>query len=156
MSGYWNRPEATAQAMLADGWFRTGDGGYLDDDGYLFLTDRIKDMIISGGENIYPAEVEKVLAALPGVREVTVIGVPHPRWGETPKALVVKSPDATLCARDVIEYCAANLARYKCPTSVDWVDALPRTPSGKVLKHVLRERYSSGVESEEYGGVTLA
>jgi acyl-CoA synthetase (AMP-forming)/AMP-acid ligase II len=156
MSGYWNRPEATAQAMLADGWFRTGDGGYLDDDGYLFLTDRIKDMIISGGENIYPAELENVLAALPGVREATVIGVPHPRWGETPKALVVKSPDATLSAGDVIDYCAANLARYKCPTSVDWLDALPRTPSGKVMKHILRERYSAGVESEEYGGVTLA
>jgi acyl-CoA synthetase (AMP-forming)/AMP-acid ligase II len=156
MSGYWNRPQATEHAMLADGWFRTGDGGYLDDAGYLFLTDRIKDMIISGGENIYPAEVENVLAALPGVREVAVIGVPHQRWGETPKALIVRSPDATPSTRDVIGYCRANLARYKCPTSVDWVDALPRTPSGKVMKHLLRERYSAGTASEPNGGVTLA
>jgi acyl-CoA synthetase (AMP-forming)/AMP-acid ligase II len=113
-------------------------------------------MIISGGENIYPAEVENVLAALPGVREVAVIGVPHPRWGETPKALIVRSPDATPSARDAIDYCRANLARYKCPTSVDFVDALPRTPSGKVMKHALRERYNAGVESETQLGVTLA
>jgi acyl-CoA synthetase (AMP-forming)/AMP-acid ligase II len=146
MKGYWNRPEDTARAMLADGWFRTGDGGHLDADGYLFLTDRIKDMIISGGENIYPAELENVLAGLPGVREVAVIGVPHERWGETPRALVVADPEAGLTEAGVIAYCRAHLAGYKCPTSVEWVDALPRTPSGKVMKHVLREQRSVRAE----------
>jgi acyl-CoA synthetase (AMP-forming)/AMP-acid ligase II len=141
MKGYWSRPEETRRALLADGWLRTGDGGYLDEDGYLFLTDRIKDMIISGGENIYPAELENVLTGLTGVREVAVIGVPHERWGETPKALVVRDPDTELCEHDVLEHCRANLARYKCPTSVEWVEVLPRTPSGKIMKHVLREQF---------------
>ena len=138
--GYWRLPEETARALLPGGWFRTGDGGYLDENGYLFLTDRIKDMIVSGGENIYPAEVEHALMALPGVREVAVIGVPDPHWGETPKAVIV--PDAELTEDQVIEFCQARMARYKCPTSVSWVDELPRTPSGKVMKHVLRSHYA--------------
>jgi long-chain acyl-CoA synthetase len=142
MKGYWNRPDDTARAMLTDGWFRTGDGGYLDADGYLFLTDRIKDMIISGGENVYPAELENVLAGLSGVREVAVIGVPHERWGETPRALIVPDPAVALTETDVLAHCRAHLAGYKCPTSVEWVEALPRTPSGKVMKHVLRERHA--------------
>jgi acyl-CoA synthetase (AMP-forming)/AMP-acid ligase II len=156
MAGYWNRPQDTARAMIDDGWFRTGDGGYLDDDGYLFLTDRIKDMIISGGENIYPAEVENTLAGMSGVREVTVIGVPDARWGETPLALIVRDPDATLSKQDVIEYCRAKLAHYKCPTSVQWADALPRTPSGKVMKHILRNRYAARGFAENRGGESLA
>jgi len=156
MAGYWNRPDDTARAMLDDGWFRTGDGGYLDVDGYLFLTDRIKDMIISGGENIYPAELENILAGMPGIREVTVIGVPDDRWGETPLALIVRDPDATLSKQDVIEYCRAKLAHYKCPTSVQWADALPRTPSGKVMKHILRDRYAAGGFVENRGGESLA
>jgi len=143
MKGYWNRPADTARAMLADGWFRTGDGGYLDPEGYLFLTDRIKDMIISGGENVYPAELENVLAGLPGVREVAVIGVPHERWGESPKALVVAEPAARLTEAEVIAHCRAHLAGYKCVTAVEWVQELPRTPSGKVMKHVLRERHAA-------------
>jgi acyl-CoA synthetase (AMP-forming)/AMP-acid ligase II len=147
MKGYWNRPRDTARAMLADGWLRTGDGGYLDADGYLFLTDRIKDMIISGGENVYPAELENILASLSGVREVAVIGVPHERWGETPKALIVTEPGAELTERDVIGHCRARLAGYKCPTSVDWVETLPRTPSGKVMKHLLRERHTARTEA---------
>jgi acyl-CoA synthetase (AMP-forming)/AMP-acid ligase II len=138
MLGYWRLPAETERALLPGGWFRTGDGGYLDEDGYLFLTDRIKDMIVSGGENIYPAEVEHALMALPGVREVAVIGVPDPRWGETPKAVVV---GADLTEERVIGFCRERLARYKCPTSVSWADELPRTPSGKVMKHVLRARY---------------
>jgi acyl-CoA synthetase (AMP-forming)/AMP-acid ligase II len=147
MKGYWNRPEDTSRAMLANGWFRTGDGGYLDQDGYLFLTDRIKDMIISGGENVYPAELENVIAGLPGVREVAVIGIPHERWGETPKALIVTEPSTGLTEHQVIDHCRAHLAGYKCPTSVVWVDPLPRTPSGKVMKHVLRERFAARAEA---------
>jgi acyl-CoA synthetase (AMP-forming)/AMP-acid ligase II len=138
MLGYWRLPAETERALLPGGWFRTGDGGYLDEDGYLFLTDRIKDMIVSGGENIYPAEVEHTLMALTGVREVAVIGVPDERWGETPKAVIV---GADLTEERVIGFCRERLARYKCPTSVSWADELPRTPSGKVMKHVLRARY---------------
>jgi acyl-CoA synthetase (AMP-forming)/AMP-acid ligase II len=143
MKGYWNLPNETAVAVLPDGWFRTGDGGYLDPDGYLFLTDRIRDMIISGGENIYPAELENVLIGLSGVVEVAVIGVPCERWGETPMALIVADPQVALSERDVIGYCRARLAGYKCPTAVVWVKSLPRTPSGKVMKHVLRARYGA-------------
>jgi acyl-CoA synthetase (AMP-forming)/AMP-acid ligase II len=142
MLGYWNRPEETATATTPDGWLRTGDGGYLDEDGYLFLTDRVKDMVITGGENVYPAEVERVLIEMPGVREVAVIGVPDERWGETPKAVIVAAADADLSEPEVIGYCHDRLARYKCPTSVEWTDELPRTPSGKVMKHVLRNRYA--------------
>lgn len=143
MAGYWKRPEESARALLPEGWLRTGDGGYLDEEGYLFLTDRIKDMIISGGENIYPAELENVLSALPGVREVAVIGISSDRWGETPRAIVVRDPDVPLAEQDVIAHCRQHLASYKCPTSVRWEDALPRTPSGKVMKHLLRERHGS-------------
>jgi acyl-CoA synthetase (AMP-forming)/AMP-acid ligase II len=141
MLGYWRRPEETGRALLAGVWFRTGDGGYFDDDGYLYLTDRIKDMINTGGENVYPVEVEHVLLTLPGVREVAVIGVPDARWGETPRAVVVREPGAELIDGDVIRYCRGRLAGYKCPTSVTWVPELPRTPSGKVMKHLLRTRY---------------
>jgi len=143
MAGYANRPEETAKALTPDGWLRTGDGGYLDEDGYLFLTDRIKDMIVSGGENVYPVEVEEALSQHPAVAEVTVIGVPDERWGEAVKALVVTRPSAATSASDLVDFARERLAGYKLPRSIDFVDALPRTPSGKVLKHELRSRYRS-------------
>jgi long-chain acyl-CoA synthetase len=146
MKGYWRMPEETAATILPDGFLRTGDAGYLDADGYLYIHDRVKDMIISGGENIYPAEVENVLMSHPAVADVAVIGVPSERWGETPKAIVVAVAGATVDADEVIRFVRGHLAAYKCPTSVDVVDALPRNPSGKVLKKDLRAPYWSGRE----------
>ena len=143
MAGYANRPQETAAALTPDGWLRTGDGGFFDDDGYLFLTDRIKDMIVTGGENVYPIEVEEVLAQHPAVAEVTVIGVPDARWGEAVKALVVLVPGAAADAEELVAFARTRLAGYKLPRSVDFVDSLPRTPSGKVLKRELRDRYRS-------------
>ncbi len=134
MKGYWNLPDETAKTILDDGWLRTGDAGYLDEDGYLYIHDRVKDMIVSGGENIYPAEIENVLMAHPAVADVAVIGVPSDRWGETPKALIVKAADADPTEQELIDYCRERLAKFKCPTSVEWIDALPRNPSGKILK----------------------
>jgi long-chain acyl-CoA synthetase len=142
MAGYWRRPDETAAAVDSDGWFRTGDAGFLDDEGYLYISDRVKDMIISGGENVYPAEIENVLMAHPHVADVAVIGVPSERWGETPKALVVAAPGTHPDEQELIVFCRDRLARYKCPTSVDLVDALPRNPTGKVLKHELRKQYA--------------
>jgi len=141
MAGYFDRPDETAAALPGEGWLRTGDGGYLDDEGYLFLTDRIKDMIVSGGENVYPIEVEEALAQHPDVAEVAVIGVPDERWGETVKALVVVRPGAEPGPEELISFARERLAGYKLPRSVEFVDELPRTPSGKVLKRQLRERY---------------
>jgi long-chain acyl-CoA synthetase len=149
MVGYWNRPGETAATLLADGWLRSGDAGYLDADGYLYIHDRVKDMIVSGGENIFPAEVESVLMAHPGVADAAVIGIPDDRWGETVKAVVVRAPGAdgeTLDETALIGFCRERLAHYKCPTSVDWTDALPRNPSGKILKRELREPYWAGRE----------
>ncbi len=141
MVGYWNMPEATARALTDDGWFRSGDAGYLDADGYLYIHDRIKDMIISGGENIYPAEIESELMSHPGVADVAVIGVPDARWGEAVKAVVVRAPGARVAVEELIAFSRERLAHYKCPTSIDWVDELPRNPSGKVLKNDLREPF---------------
>lgn len=147
MKGYWGMPEATADAITDDGWLRTGDAGYLDDEGYLYLHDRVKDMVVSGGENVYPAEVENVLMAHPDVADVAVIGVPDDRWGEAVKAVVVRREGSTLTEADVIEYARGQLAGYKCPKSVDFTsEALPRNPSGKLLKRILREPYWAGVE----------
>jgi len=146
MAGYWNQPEETARTILDDGFLRTGDAGYLDEDGYLYIHDRVKDMIISGGENVYPAEVENRLMAHPEIADVAVIGVPDDKWGETPKAIVVRSADATVTEADVIAWARAGLAHYKCPTTVEWRDELPRNPSGKLLKNVLREPYWAGKE----------
>ncbi|MGH1488837.1 MAG: long-chain-fatty-acid--CoA ligase [Acidimicrobiales bacterium] len=142
--GYRNRPEATAEAITSDGWLRTGDAAYADAEGYLFLFDRFKDMIVSGGENVYPAEVENVIYELPGVSEVAVIGVPDERWGETVKAIVVAKPDETVEFDQLVELCRSRLARFKCPTSMDVVDALPRNASGKVLKTTLRAPFWQG------------
>ena len=144
MLGYWNQPEQTAATILDDGFLRTGDAGYLDEDGYLYIQDRVKDMIISGGENVYPAEVENRLMAHPDVADVAVIGVPDERWGETPKALVVRAAGSTLTEDALLAFARDGLAKFKCPSSVEWRDELPRNPSGKLLKHVLREPYWRG------------
>ncbi len=144
MKGYWHMPDETEKAITPDGWFRSGDAGYLDADGYLFIHDRVKDMIVSGGENVYPAEVENVLMGHPGIADVAVIGVPHEKWGETAKAMVVRTPGVEVTEQDVIDYARERLARFKCPTSVDWVEALPRNPSGKILKKDLRAPYWVG------------
>jgi long-chain acyl-CoA synthetase len=143
MAGYWNQPEATGEVIDDDGWFHTGDAGYLDADGYLYINDRIKDMIISGGENVYPAEVENVLMSHDDVLDVAVIGVPSDRWGETPKALVVAAPDRHPEPADLLAYCRERLAGYKCPTSVEFVASLPRNATGKVLKREVRAPYWS-------------
>ncbi len=146
MVGYWDQPDETAATISSDGWLRTGDAGYLDDEGFLYLHDRIKDLIVSGGENIYPAEVENVLLGVDGVADAAVIGVPDDRWGETVKAIVVTARGADVTADDVVASCRARLAHYKCPTSVDFVETLPRNPSGKILKRQLREPYWQGQE----------
>ena len=148
MKGYWNNDEATREAVDDDGWFRSGDAGYLDEDGYLYIHDRVKDMIVSGGENVYPAEVENVLMAHPGIADVAVIGVPHEKWGETAKAVVVMAPGSDPTPEEIIEFSREQLAKFKCPTSVDFVDALPRNPSGKVLKKDLRAPYWEGRERQ--------
>jgi long-chain acyl-CoA synthetase len=140
MLGYWRQPELTASLILEGGWLRTGDGGSFDEDGYLYLNDRIKDMIISGGENIYPAEVESALTGHPDILEVAVIGVPSAEWGESPHAVVVLRPGSTLDEVTLIEWSRGQLAHFKCPASATFVDALPRTASGKLQKAKLREQ----------------
>ena len=146
MVGYWNNPEETARAITDDGWFRSGDAGYLDADGYLFLHDRVKDMIVSGGENVYPAEVENAVMGCPGVADVAVIGVPDEKWGEAVKAIVVKQADADVTSDQVIAWTRERIAGFKLPKSVDFAEVLPRNPSGKLLKRELREPYWEGVE----------
>ncbi|MCR5876185.1 fatty acid--CoA ligase [Phenylobacterium sp. J426] len=144
MAGYWKQPDATANTIDADGWLRTGDAGYLDADGYLFIHDRVKDMIISGAENIYPAEVESAIYGHPSVAEVAVIGVPDERWGEAVKAVVVAKPGAVIDPQDVIAFARTRIAGFKVPKSVDVVDAIPRNASGKILRRELREPYWAG------------
>ena len=148
LKGYWNQPEATAEAIhdAGDGldFFYTGDGGSLDDDGYLSISDRKKDVIISGGENVSSIEVEDVLFSHPAVAEVAVIGVPDERWGETVKALVVLAPGASADEAELIAFCRDRLAHYKCPTSVELRDELARTATGKLQKFKLREPFWSG------------
>ncbi|PWJ54357.1 fatty-acyl-CoA synthase [Quadrisphaera granulorum] len=138
---YWGNPSATADARTRDGWLRTGDVGLLDEDGFLVIADRIKDMIISGAENVYPAEVENALMALPGVTGAAVIGLPHERWGEVPHAVVTLAPGAELTSEAMVERLSVSLARYKVPRTLEVVAELPRTASGKVPKRLLRQRY---------------
>ncbi|WKG05621.1 long-chain fatty acid--CoA ligase [Mycolicibacterium sp. HK-90] len=148
MLGYWNKPDQTA-AVLDGGWFYTGDAGYLDDEGFLFIVDRFKDMIISGGENVYPAEVENAISLMPGVAEVAVIGIPDPKWGESIHAVIVPRTGADLTAQDVIAHCGAVIAGYKCPRSVEFRDTpLPLSGAGKVLKRELREPFWSARPAE--------
>jgi acyl-CoA synthetase (AMP-forming)/AMP-acid ligase II len=137
---YWNRPDAT-RAAFDDGWFRTGDIGEIDDEGYLYIKDRLKDMIISGGENVYPAEIESVIIGIPGVNEVAVIGLADEKWGEVACAIVVADQSA-VSEQQIVEFCGTRLARYKMPKKVIFADTIPRNPTGKVLKRVLREQYS--------------
>tara|TARA_R110002033_G_scaffold22819_5_gene54713 strand:- start:1735 stop:3366 length:1632 start_codon:yes stop_codon:yes gene_type:complete len=144
MKGYWNRPEATAETIDADGWLRTGDAGSLDEDGYLYIQDRLKDMIISGGENVYPAEVENALYANPKVADVAVIGVPDEKWGEAVKACVVVKAGQELTEAELIADARSRIAGYKCPKSIDFIEALPRNPSGKILRKDLRAPYWEG------------
>lgn len=143
MVGYWKREEATASTLI-DGWVHTGDAGFLDEDGYVYVQDRVKDMIIYAGENIYPAEVESVLCSHPDVVEAAVIGVPDERWGELVKALVVKREGASLTARQLLAHVRGELADFKLPKSVDFVGPLPRTASGKIKKAELRAPYWEG------------
>jgi long-chain acyl-CoA synthetase len=143
-TGYWNKPDESAAAITADGWLRTGDAAYLNDERYIFLFDRFKDMIVTGAENVYPAEVENALADHPAVAEVAVIGIPSERWGETVKAFVVLRPDQTATDTEMIEFARTRIARYKCPTSVDFVTSIPRNASGKILKKDLRAPYWEG------------
>ena len=144
MTGYWNLAEATAQTLSADNWLRTGDAGYMDADGYVYIHDRVKDMIISGGENIYPAEVESALYGHPAIADVAVIGVPDEKWGEAVKAMVVLKEGASADPADLIAFARSRIAGYKCPKSVDFIPALPRNPSGKILRRELRAPFWEG------------
>ncbi|MEV6292819.1 long-chain fatty acid--CoA ligase [Streptomyces sp. NPDC051896] len=142
MAGYWGLPEET-EAAFADGWFRSGDAARVDEDGYVHIVDRIKDMIISGGENVYPAEIEDLLLAHPGIAECAVIGVPDDKWGEVPRAVVVPAPGADLDPDEVLASLTGRLAKYKIPKSVVVTDELPRTATGKLLKSRVRHRYGT-------------
>jgi acyl-CoA synthetase (AMP-forming)/AMP-acid ligase II len=144
MMGYLNKPADTAETITEEGWLRSGDIGHIDDGGYLYVSDRVKDMIITGGENVYSPEVEQVVAEHPAVAEVAVIGVPDDRWGESVKAVVALRPGQQVTGPEIIDFTRERLAHYKCPGTVDIVGALPRNPSGKILKRTLRAPYWEG------------
>jgi fatty-acyl-CoA synthase len=146
MKGYWNRPEATAAAIDSEGWFRSGDAGYFNEAGFLFIHDRVKDMIVSGGENVYPAEVENAIFSHPDVADAAVIGVPDERWGEAVKAIVVLRNGAAPDPASIITHCRTQIAGFKTPKSVDFIDVLPRNASGKVLRRELRKPFWEGRE----------
>jgi acyl-CoA synthetase (AMP-forming)/AMP-acid ligase II len=150
MKGYWNQRDATAET-LRGGWMHTGDAGTMDDDGYVYIQDRVKDMIVSGGENVYPRVVEEVLYQHPAIAEAAVIGVPDEHWGETVKAIVVLRQGMTTTAAELMDFCRGKLGGFERPRSVDFVEALPRTPSGKVLKRTLREPYWVGQQRRVAG-----
>ena len=143
IAAYWNLPDASAKAFADGTWFRSGDMGYVDDEGFLFVADRVKDMIISGGENIYPAEIEQLIIELPEVSAVAVIGVAHEKWGEAPVAVVTVQPGAKLDAERVMAHLDGRLARFKIPRRVEFIDEMPRTASGKIRKADLRALYRS-------------
>jgi len=146
MEGYWRQPSASAEA-LRGGWFRTGDMATVNEDGYLLVVDRKKDIIVSGGENISSLELEKAILAHPAVLEAGVIPVPDEKWGEVPKALVVLKPSAAATESELIEFCRSRLAHYKCPRSFEFVSSLPKTATGKILKKDLRKKYWHGAET---------
>ena len=144
MMGYWERPEETKKAIV-DGWMHTGDAGYMDEDAYVYIVDRLKDMIVTGGENVYSAEVENCVAQHPAVVQCAVIGIPDERWGEAVHAVVMCKPDAAVTESDIIEFCKARIAGYKCPCSVKIQDdMLPLSGAGKILKRELRKPYWEG------------
>lgn len=151
MPGYWNNPEATAEA-LRGGWLHTGDIGMFDEQGYLYLLDRAKDMIVSGGNNVYPREVEEIIVQHPAVANVVVLGIPDPYWGEAVHAVVVCEPGADVTAQEIIDHCGRSLAGYKKPKAVDFVDSLPVSGYGKILRREVRERYWQGHEGRIGGG----
>ncbi|MCP5027046.1 MAG: long-chain fatty acid--CoA ligase, partial [Actinomycetia bacterium] len=140
--GYWNNPEATA-GSFTDGWLHTGDAAREDEDGFFYIVDRWKDMYISGGENVYPAEVEGVIYQIDGIIEVAVIGVPDEKWVEVGRAIVVRKPDAELTDTQIINHCRENLARFKVPQSVVFIDEIPHNATGKVLKRELRDSHGA-------------
>jgi acyl-CoA synthetase (AMP-forming)/AMP-acid ligase II len=148
MSGYWRRPEL--HTGLAGDWFKTGDAGYQDADGYLYIADRVKDMIITGGENVYPAEVERVIREYPGISDVAVIGVPDEKWGEAVHAVVVPADEGALAVGELLEFCASHLAGYKRPRTVQVIDVLPRNATGKVLKRDLRAPHWAGRGAKDH------
>lgn len=154
MPGYWNNPEASAEA-LRGGWLHTGDIGMFDDEGYLFLLDRAKDMIISGGNNVYPREVEEIIVQHPAVANVCVVGIPDPYWGEAVHAVVVAEPGAQVTAQELISHCGQYLAGYKKPKAIDFVEALPVSGYGKILRREVRERYWEGQEGRIGGGAPV-
>ncbi|HEX7594134.1 MAG TPA: AMP-binding protein, partial [Anaerolineae bacterium] len=141
-SGYFNNAEASAAAVDAEGWFHTGDLAKYDDEWYFFIVDRKKDMFLSGGENVYPVEIEKVLYQHPAVHMCAVVGVPNEKWGEVGKAFVVLKPGVPATEQELLEHCRANLARFKVPQSIVFLDALPISSAGKILKRELKEKYS--------------
>jgi fatty-acyl-CoA synthase len=143
--GYWNKPDATADA-IRNGWMHSGDAAYMDEDGYVFIYDRVKDMIVTGGENVYPAEVENALFGHPAIADAAGIGVPDDKWGEAVKAIVVLKPGAPKDEADIIDWARTRIAHFKAPKSVDFVDSIPRNGAGKILKRELRAPYWKGRE----------
>ncbi len=150
MKAYWNRPEATAESVV-DGWFYSGDAGYFDEDGFLYIHDRVKDMIVSGGENIYPAEVENALMSHDDILDAAVVGIPDDKWGEAVKGFVVLKEGIELKEADIISYARTQIAGYKCPKSINYVTELPRNPSGKILRREIRDPFWEGKERKVSG-----
>tara|TARA_Y100000816_G_scaffold284796_1_gene263597 strand:+ start:34723 stop:36288 length:1566 start_codon:yes stop_codon:yes gene_type:complete len=150
MKGYWNKPDATKESIV-DGWFYSGDAGYFDEEGYLFIHDRVKDMIVSGGENIYPAEVENALMSHDYILDAAVIGVPDDKWGEAVKGFVVVDENSSLSEDEIIGYTRTQIAAYKCPKTIEFIQELPRNPSGKILRRELRDPYWEGIDRKVSG-----
>jgi len=150
MKGYWNKPDATKESIV-DGWFYSGDAGFFDDEGYLFIHDRVKDMIVSGGENIYPAEVENALMSHDEILDAAVVGVPDEKWGESVKGFVVTRESSSLSEDRIISFVRTQIAAYKCPKSIEFINELPRNPSGKILRRELRDPYWEGIDRKVSG-----
>ena len=150
MKGYWNKPDATKESIV-DGWFYSGDAGFFDDEGYLFIHDRVKDMIVSGGENIYPAEVENALMSHKEILDAAVVGIPDDKWGESVIGFVVVGESKTLSEDEIISYVRTQIAAYKCPKSIKFINELPRNPSGKILRRELRDPYWEGIDRKVSG-----
>ena len=150
MKGYWNKPDATKESIV-NGWFYSGDAGFFDDEGYLFIHDRVKDMIVSGGENIYPAEVENALMSHKEILDAAVVGIPDDKWGESVIGFVVIEESTNLSEEEIISYARTQIAAYKCPKSIEFIKELPRNPSGKILRRELRDPYWEGIDRKVSG-----